>query len=202
MGRGRPRKIEPEIVLEKAMHLFWQKGYEGTSMNDLVDMTGMAKPGLYGNFGDKEALYGKALVQYFDQFGGTSLEDLANSELPLEDSIRIFLEAIVDMLTDKKNPGGCFLINTLVETTNAPTSIKKLAQKFNQERCIAFSRRFEKARQTGELSTEVDIVALADFFASQSLAMGVMGRTGASKQTLLRYVDTALAALPTQGLNN
>ena len=67
MSRGRPRKTDPDKALETAMKLFWKQGFEGTSMNDIAAATGMAKPGLYATFGDKEAVYAKAL-----ELGGTS----------------------------------------------------------------------------------------------------------------------------------
>ena len=79
MPRGRPRKVDPEEALDASMLTFWKKGYEGTSLQDLCEATGMAKPGLYACFGNKDALFEKSLSHYFDNLAMPTLEELAAS---------------------------------------------------------------------------------------------------------------------------
>jgi len=104
MARGRPRKVDPNAALETAIELFWEKGYEGTSMNDLVAATGMAKPGLYATFGDKEAFYAKALTHYVER-GWPLLDDLARSDAPIDVVLRGYLDGIAAAAGDRHAPG-------------------------------------------------------------------------------------------------
>ncbi|MBL4693161.1 MAG: TetR/AcrR family transcriptional regulator, partial [Magnetovibrio sp.] len=113
MGRGRPRKIDPETALDIAIEMFWKKGFEGTSMNDLAAATGMAKPGLYATFGDKQALYAKALTRYFREHGAGLLDDLVHSDDPLRVVILRFLTTVAASSIDKNCPGGCFVVNSV-----------------------------------------------------------------------------------------
>ena len=196
MARGRPRKTDPKQALEAAMQLFWEKGYEATSMNDLVAATGMAKPGLYATFGDKEALYGKALSHYFHELGAPLVEDLLQSPEPIDQVVRRFLETVADSVRGKQCPSGCFIANSVVESSGGPTALQDMARDFDAKRRAVFVRRFKKAKAEGELPAEADEKALAEFYAGQALALAVMGRAGASRTTLQRFIDTAMTVLP------
>ncbi|OUR77788.1 hypothetical protein A9Q83_09730 [Alphaproteobacteria bacterium 46_93_T64] len=196
MGRGRPRKTDPDMVLEEAMKLFWKQGFSGTSMSDLVAATGMVKPGLYSNFGDKEALYKLALERYIRDFGAAWLEELIHSPKPVSVCFRQFLEAAASMLVDKSNPEGCFLVNCLTEGTVQPAEIVSLSQTFVAKRRTAFALRFERAEQQGDLLPGSDTEALADFFSGQILSLGVLCRAGANITVLHRVIDVAMMALP------
>ena len=197
MARGRPRKTDPDAVLETAMKAFWERGFEGTSMNDLAAITGMAKPGLYANFGDKEALYTKALAHYFGDFGGPIIDDFVRSPDPLDVVLRRFLGAVAASASDKAGPGGCFLVNSLVECANMPRSLEAVGRDFDAQRRAAIARRFKAAKRQGELPADADAKSLAIFFAGQALAIAVMARAGAGKASLDRFIDVAMTALPT-----
>ncbi|MEH6405509.1 MAG: TetR/AcrR family transcriptional regulator, partial [Sneathiella sp.] len=114
MVRGRPRKIDPDTALDIAVRLFWDQGFEGTSMNDLVEATGMAKPGLYAAFGCKEQLYIKALTHYLDQ-SAPMFKELVASPDNLPVVLKRFLSSIRDGAIDKTCPSGCFVVNSVVE---------------------------------------------------------------------------------------
>ena len=196
MARGRPRKIEPEIALEKAMNLFWEKGYDGTSMNDLVMATGMAKPGLYAAFGDKEHLYVKALTHYFESGGKKVFSDLENSTLPIKAALIEFYTSVAHNSQLEEGPQGCLLVNTLVECAYKHKVLDSLAQNINEKRTQAVAACFARAKDNGELTDGADIIALTDFYSAQALAIGVMGRSRANKESIQNLVDIALGALP------
>ena len=198
MPRGRPRKTDPKQALEAAMQLFWEKGYEGTTMSDLVAATGMAKPGLYATFGDKQALYGKALDHYANEVGAPLVEDLTGSPDPLPVVIRRFLKRVAESAANRQCPSGCFVVNSVVEGADHPLALKDLARDLDGQRRAAFVRRFRKAKARGELPADADAKALAEFFAGQSMALAVMGRAGAGRKTLERFVDTAMTLLPAE----
>lgn len=196
MTRGRPRKTDPDDALEASMRVFWEKGYEATSMNDLVDATGMAKPGLYANFGDKEALFNKALTSYANERGERMQIDLEVSPDPLPVVIRRYLDTVVESNLDERGPGGCFFVNSLVESNHAPSSTEKLTRQLDSERRAGFIKRFRMAKEAGEIPTETDADTLAEFFAGQVLALAVMARGGADRDTLNRFIDVAMTTLP------
>jgi AcrR family transcriptional regulator len=131
MKRGRPRKTDPETALDTAMKVFWEQGFEGTSMNDLVKATGMAKPGLYATFGDKEGIYVKALKHYFSEFGSPSLDDLVKSPDPLEVVIRRYLQTVAASACDESSPSGCFAVHSIIECANQPPALETLSLTFN-----------------------------------------------------------------------
>jgi AcrR family transcriptional regulator len=197
MKRGRPRKTDPDKALDIAMKMFWEQGFDGTSMNDLSACTGMAKPGLYATFGDKEAVYSKALERYFEKYGLPLVDDLAASPDPLDIVVRRFLQAIAAFVVDKSWPGGCFAINSVVDCANQSPSLEGPGRAFHERRRNAFVQRFRAAQATDELPKEADPDALGEFFAGQVLALGVMGSGGADLKALNQLIDVAMTALPT-----
>ncbi len=178
------------------MEMFWENGYEGTSMNDLAAVTGMAKPGLYATFGDKEAIYTKALSHYFQKLGAPLFDDMRQSDDPFRVVIRRHLANVAAASIDKSSPGGCFLVNSVVECASRPQSLDTLTRTFDTERRSAFIERFRAAKKQGELPPDCDDKALAEFFAGQSQALAVMGRAGADRKTLDRFIDVAMTVLP------
>ncbi len=196
MARGRPRKTDPSIVLETAMKLFWEQGFKGTSMNDLAIQTGMAKPGLYATFGDKETLYTKALGHYFYNLGMPILDDFLHAPDPLKVALRHFLEIIAEATNGTKNPYGCFVVKSVVECAHQPDALKKLGQGFDMERRQVFIKRFQRAQESGDLPQTVDAKALAEFFSGQSLALAVMNAAGKDQAALNSFIDVAMTVLP------
>ena len=110
MARGRPRKVNTKDALHSVMVAFWQNGYSGTSMSDLAEVSGMAKPGLYAAFGDKEALFEKALLHYFETYGGPVFSRLGLASKDVVSDFRDFLGAIAELTLDRNTPAGCFLV--------------------------------------------------------------------------------------------
>jgi AcrR family transcriptional regulator len=196
MSRGRPRKTDPDKALEAAMHAFWEKGYAGTTMSDLVAATGMAKPGLYANFGDKEALYQKALTHYFTELGSPLIEEMLASDDPLEVNLRRFLMLVAHSVTGNGTPKGCFIVNSAFDCSDAEPQLKELSQTYNVARRDAFVLLLEKAQARGELPENVGMDALASFYAGQSAALAAMARSGAGMDDLEAMVDLALQVLP------
>ena len=195
MSRGRPRKIDPEMALEAAKNIFWQKGFDGTSMADLVEATGMAKPGLYATFGDKETLYAKALEKYFSEGGSRLLDELLNSKLTVKETVRNFLTSIADGMFDKATPSGCFLTNCVVECENELPKLEKIGRKYNDMRKIAFLDYFKAADKEGKLGVKADVLGLAEFYSGQALTLAVLDKAGTDRKRMERFIDTAMIVL-------
>lgn len=195
MPRGRPRKTDPDIVLRKAMTLFWENGFDATSMNDIAVATGMAKPGLYECFGDKNELYAKALKLYFQEYGEPGLEDIRNSRDPLAVVLRRYLQNIALAAGNSQCPGGCFVVNSIIERPRQDCEINELKQKMLQHRSNVLTQRILEAKKTGELGKRTDHEALAVYFAGQAAALAVMAREGVDAGALQKFIDVAMRVL-------
>ncbi|MDB5677693.1 TetR/AcrR family transcriptional regulator [Sphingomonas bacterium] len=111
-SRGRPRGFDPADALKAASERFRTRGYAGTSLDDLVDATGLARPSLYAAFGDKRALYLAALDRTIDRVG-RGFDNLAALDLPIRETLTLmFGNAIDGYLTGEAGPSGCIMIST------------------------------------------------------------------------------------------
>src|SRR3984957_16068770 len=106
---GRPREFDTDAALEKAMRLFWAKGYEGTSIADLTETLGISKPSLYAAFGDKQSLFRAALERY--AAGPASYVAEALGKPTAREVAGHLLRGAADLDTDSTNPGGCLTVN-------------------------------------------------------------------------------------------
>ncbi len=192
MARGRPRKTEPEKALHEAMLIFWEKGYDAASMNDLVEATGMAKPGLYATFGDKQEIYKKALEHYVSSRGSKKLALILESKKSAKETFKIFFGTLIDGMCDPQTPQGCFLVNTLTKSENEEPSIRELAVFFNQRRKMGFLQYLKRAQSEGNLSKDNDVEQLADFLSAQVLTLAVLHKTGSDRGELERFVESVL----------
>ncbi|MES0812023.1 TetR/AcrR family transcriptional regulator [Roseibium sp. SCPC15] len=199
MARGRPRKISTKDALHSVMLAFWQNGYSGTSMNDLSEASGMAKPGLYAAFGDKEALFEKALLHYFETYGGPVFGRLQQARRHFIDDFRDFLGAVADLTLDKSTPSGCFLVNALVDCTYGSERHQELVNGLRESRYTAIRERLIKAVAAGEMPSDADVDRAATFLDGQFSAIAMLGRSGASDADLKIFIETGLGALPVCG---
>ncbi len=198
MARGRPRKIDPSDALQDVMIAFWQNGYAATSMTDLSEASGMAKPGLYAAFGDKEALFEKALLHYVNTYGGPIFEMLQPSGRHVVDDLRDFLGAVADLTLDKTTPAGCFLVNTVIDSRYGSERHKELVLGLCASRLEAIRTRLLKAVAAGDVQAGTDVDRLAVFLDGQFSAIAILGRSGTSEPDLKGFIDTGLLIIPTR----
>ncbi len=196
MARGRPRKTSSDDALRAAMNAFWQNGYVGTSMNDLAKQSGMAKPGLYAAFGDKEELYKKALLYYFNKYGGPIMNQLSAARKHYVEDVRDMLVSIAEFTSDENTPSGCFAINAQVDNAYGPDEIRELVEDLRQSRLQFIRERLYKGVSAGQLPEDADIRQLAYFIDGQIAAVAMLGRTGGTLSDLLSMVDLAIRSLP------
>ena len=195
MARGRPRKIDPAEALGKSVMLFWEKGYDGTSMNDLSEATGMAKPGLYACFGDKEALFEKALDYYLETYG-TGVVDTLTTDKPVADVVCAFLTIVADASFNTDFPGGCFYVNSLSDCHHAPQSHQERLKAVSAGRLRRLVAVFDAAKANGELDPSADSEQLAGFYTGQTIAIATLASSGESRALVDGLIRVALDALP------
>lgn len=201
MARGRPRKSDPDEVLDRITKVFWERGYEGASLSELASAAGIAKPGLYAAFGDKEAMFAKALRHYVLDLGADCFKALEQDDRPLRDVLGHHIDAALEMAEPGSCPGGCFLVNTLAESGSLPSELAALGRDLEARRREAFRTRFRIAQQKGELVPDADADALADFFAGQVTAASLMLRAGLDRARVRRAVDVAFKVLSAKVLS-
>ena len=191
---GRPREFDADDALQTALELFWRKGYEGTSINDLTDGMGITKPSLYGTFGNKEELFRMALQRYEEQymaFFWSALEQ-PDARSVANDILRGFANA----QTESCNPGGCLVVNAAGACSDAALEIHKTIVERIQVGQKALARRFERAKREGDLPAECNPEDLARFILTIAQGTAVQATSGASRDDVYRLVDIAMKSFP------
>ncbi len=195
MSRGRTLEFNPDKVLETALLVFWQRGFKGTSLSNLTAATGVAKPGLYNVFGDKERLFIKALQRYFEEFATGGLKILEAHE-DAYTAIRAYLKYNGQHVTNPKFPAGCLLVNCTLEhellSHEALGELQKLQHKATKALLFCLMR----AQEKGQLPPDENLEELAQFYIGQTVAMAVMAKGGADQKTLDSFIEHAMRAWP------
>jgi AcrR family transcriptional regulator len=191
---GRPRSFSEEEALESAMRVFWEKGYEGASMNDLTAAMGINRSSLYTIFGDKEALFGRAVARY--RRGPVSFVWDSLEEPTARKAVEVLLRHAVDLLADPRNPRGCLSIQGALAVGSEAESVKRAMIEFRKTGESALTKRFAQAQTTGEISRKRDPGDLARYVLTLLTGLGVQGANGATKAQLKKIVTLALECLP------
>src|SRR3546814_9345502 len=148
MVMGRPRSFDFDGALDRALEVFWRKGYEGTSMSDLTEAMGIARPSLYAAFGNKEELFCKALDRYVEQKVAHVWK--AFEEPTARGVAERLLHGGADMLTDPCHPRGCLAVQGALSCGDAADSVRQeLATRRGKMEAL-LSQRFERAKAEGD----------------------------------------------------
>jgi TetR/AcrR family transcriptional regulator, transcriptional repressor for nem operon len=192
---ARQKEFIPEQALEKAMHLFWERGYAGSSVEDLVQCTGLGRGSLYDTFGDKHSLYLATLDRYIVT-GGASLTALQLQSGSLRDILQDFFQARIEEAFTDTTYHGCFMVNAAIELAPHDSEVALRVQAGLSETEEAFYRVLIKAQAAGELSWKCDPHQLAHFLLNTLLGMRVLSRANPDRHMLQGIVTTALSLLP------
>jgi AcrR family transcriptional regulator len=193
--RGRPREFDADQALDRALEVFWRKGYEGTSISELTEAMGINRPSLYAAFGNKEELFRKALDRYAQGPAAYTYDAL---EEPTARAVaERLLGGAADALTDPGNPHGCLGVQGALACGDAAASIKDELCARQARWQAALQRRFERARREGDLTGSASCADLAQYVATVVQGMAVQAASGATRQQLRKVADLALHAWPT-----
>lgn len=190
----RTKEFEPEAALQSAMELFWRKGYEATSVRDLLEGMGIGRGSFYDTFGDKHSLFLAALDRFEQTRTAWILEALEESESPVE-AIRYIFERTVDGLVGFEPRRGCLLANTAVELAPHDPEVAERISSYVRRTEDAFTQALERTRTVGKSRKHKDPRALARFLVNSLHGLRVMARAGADRETLGDTVEVALGAL-------
>ncbi|MBH5319654.1 TetR/AcrR family transcriptional regulator [Paenibacillus sp. GSMTC-2017] len=185
---GRNREFDEEKVLDTAMQLFWEKGYEATSLSDLTSKMGIQKPSIYATFGDKKELFEAALRKYTMSRASLVRTRLQNNP-SVKEAFRDFFEGVVAEESIGSISRGCFCINTMVELAPHDEKFEILTREHQMYLSVIFQEAIERGIQSGELSSDINPKAL-----SQALIVSLIGLTVMLKSRPERsFVDNTLA---------
>jgi AcrR family transcriptional regulator len=192
--RGRPRTFDVDKALDRALRMFWRKGYEGTTLPDLTRAMGINRPSLYAAFGNKEELFRKALDRYSE--GPAAHVGQALNAPTARAVFERFLEGTVDLLTNPRNPRGCLAVQGALACGQEADSVRRELAARRLAAQDALRLRFEQAVADGDLPRDVDCGNLARYVATVAQGMAVQAAGGATRQELLCVMELALRAWP------
>ena len=192
--RGRPRAFDPAAALERAMHVFWAKGYEGASLSDLTRAMRINRPSLYAAFGNKEQLFRKVLDRYMD--GPLAYFGKALAAPKARDVIEQIFFGAAKMAGDPRIPAGCLMVQGALAVGDAAGSVRKEAAGRRAASEVALRRRLQRAKREGDLPKNADPSELARYVMTVLQGMAVQGADGASPDQLRRVAQVALRAWP------
>ncbi|HEX3342376.1 MAG TPA: TetR/AcrR family transcriptional regulator [Pseudolabrys sp.] len=189
---GRPRAFDPDAALDRAMHVFWAKGYEGASLSNLTRAMRINRPSLYAAFGNKEQLFGKVLDRYMN--GPVAWFSKALAVPKARDVVEQIFLAAARMADDTRAPAGCLLVQGALACGNASARKKVAVRRAAAE--VALRRRLQRAKREGDLPKNADPAELAHYVITVVRGMAVQSAGGASRDQLRRVAQIALRAWP------
>ena len=192
--KGRPREFCVDKALAAALGVFWSKGYEGASMADLTEAMGITKPSLYAAFGNKEALFHKALDLYEAEKLSYTREAL--SQPTARAVAEHIMRGAIDAQTSCDGPKGCLGVISATACGAEAESIKADVIQRRASSQAALVERFEQAKREGDLPDHVDVEALTAYLYAILQGMAVQAGSGATREDLERVVDTSLMMWP------
>ncbi|TXI65142.1 TetR/AcrR family transcriptional regulator [Mycolicibacterium mageritense] len=190
---GRPREFDRGEVLEKIQQVFWEHGYECTSMSDLVSATGLASARLYAAYGSKEALFREAIERYEQQEGGFADRALAEEPTARRAIERILREA-VDVYT-QRGARGCMVVSSATNCSPANDAVRQWLAEHRRKRTDSLVERLRIAVAAGELREGTDAQALGDTYAAMLHGISVQARDGVPRERLLALIEPAMTLL-------
>jgi AcrR family transcriptional regulator len=192
---ARPREFDEDDVLERALATFWEHGYEGTSIDELVAATGLGRASLYGAFGDKEQIFARALERYCAR-AGASL-GIGSDEPSARAALERMLRAMVTQSSPKSGPRGCFLLSTAVGG-DAPSAARDAYAEYTARLERALTALVRRGQESGELTRAGDAHSLARMLTVLLQGIAASARAGRGKAQLEAAIETALALVAPQ----
>lgn len=193
-SRGRPREFCVDQALAKALRLFWSKGYDGTSLSDLTEAMGITRPSLYAAFGNKEALFRKALDLYESEkmayVGKALVQPTARGVA------ETLLRGTVVNSTSCGEPHGCLGVITSVACGAEAEAVRTEVVERSHVVRRALVSRMQQAKDEGDLSAQTDVEGLTSLLYALLMGISIQAGSGATREELDRLVDTGLAIWP------
>ncbi len=191
---ARNKDFDENEVLAKAVSLFWHKGYNGTSMQELVDALGISRSSLYDTYVDKHTLYLKAL-EFYQNTAASQMQTIESDTISAKEAIKRLLElSTSDLLLDKQHK-GCFMVNAEVEVAPHDKEVLDIVCKSERQIEEAFLKTIRKGQKNGEITNKQDAMALTRFLLNTIKGIRVSAKSTTDKAFFNDIIQTALSVL-------
>ena len=191
---ARPREFDEDEVLDKALDAFWARGYEATSLADLMAATGLAKGSLYKGFGDKRSLFLRALERYLDR-GFDGLRTLGHESDTGAELLRRWLASVVAMATCSGLRKGCLVVNCTIELAPHDGEIRTILRKQEKRLEQVYAALVSRGIADGSLRPDLDPETSAEWLTTLIGGLQVRGKLGLTRTQAEHAVDMAMSAL-------
>jgi AcrR family transcriptional regulator len=191
--RGRPRAFDKDAALRQAMNVFWAKGYQETSMADLIAAMDLSPTSIYAAFSSKEGLF-QAVIDFYGRTEGSGIWEGVATAPTARQAVEHVLTSSAKAFTKGGNSRGCMIVLAAPQSEGAHPAVCDALKTKRVENIKRLQERFERAAKHGELPSGTDCKALANYFVTVQHGMSILARDGASRATLLAVADHAMAA--------
>ena len=191
---GRPRQFDEDAALDAAMRVFWQKGYEGTSLDDLTEGMGINRSSLYSTFGDKQSLFRKVVQRY--QSGPLCFLPKALAEPSARAVTEALLRSSVKFFADPSHPPGCLSMQGGMACGSGNEDVQQAMIEWRTAGLLLLQKRMQRAKAEGDLAKNVDPKDLARLIMILMNGLSVQAVNGATSAEMNRAVELALRSLP------
>ncbi|MEW5550586.1 TetR/AcrR family transcriptional regulator [Peribacillus frigoritolerans] len=189
---ARSKEFDEKAVLRKAMELFWEQGYEKTSMQDLVDHMGIHRRSIYDTFGDKRSLFLASLNHYEDLIVN-EMEKIISSTSSIKQTIRDVFIFVLNFI--EQYPKGCLSVNAAIELSLLDKEIGRIVTKMFNRTEDMFNNLIKRGQTSGELSKEIDSDNTSRFLHNNLVGIRVLIKTNYNKKELEGIITLALSVL-------
>ncbi|MFY1670730.1 TetR/AcrR family transcriptional regulator [Plantactinospora sp. WMMB334] len=194
-GLGRPREFDTDEALERAMQVFWARGYDGTSLTDLTGAMGITRSSMYAAFGNKEQIFRKAVQRYAE--GPASYATRALREPTARAVAEAFLRGAVRTTTSPGRPAGCLSVQGALALSEHSRPAHDTLAGWRIDAGEQLEGRFRRAVEEGDLPRDTDPGRLARYVMTTAFGIAVQAANGLGPDTLDEIAETALLAWPT-----
>jgi TetR/AcrR family transcriptional regulator, transcriptional repressor for nem operon len=190
---ARPREFDEDTVLDAAIQCFWAKGYEATSVKDLIEVTGISAASLYNAYGDKRALFRTSLDRYVENSIGARIRRC--EALPPLEAIRTFFDDILKRSLADRDHKGCMVVNTALEVAPHDPEFRDTVAVVLRRLEAFFKASVERGQAEGSISRSQPAGALAQHLLGVLMGVRILARVRPERSLLTGVVGTALASL-------
>jgi AcrR family transcriptional regulator len=190
--RGRPRGFDRDAALRRAMEVFWERGYEGTSVSELTRAIGINAPSLYAAFGSKEELFRDAVALY-DATDGAAPERALREQPTARAAVEAMLRDEADRYADPASPSGCMVVLGTTTWTPRNAEVRSYLAGLRRKTYELIQARLEGGVAAGELPPGTDVRTLAAYYNTVLEGLSIQARDGASRESMHAIIDWAMA---------